>query len=68
MKEFGVAFADVCVGRWCPLAINFCKVYLDKNGAMNKVMDDVIDGIIKVLNHIKDIIVALNSITYKSRS
>jgi hypothetical protein len=31
-------------------------VYLDENGDMNKVMDDVIDGIIKVLNHIKDIV------------
>jgi hypothetical protein len=51
-----VAFGDIYVGRWCPSAIDFRKVYLDEIGAMNKVMDDVIDGIIKVLNHIKDII------------
>jgi hypothetical protein len=62
-----VAFGDICVGRWCPSAIDFRKVYLDENGAMNKVMDDVIDSIIKVLNYIKDIVGTPNSITYKLR-
>jgi hypothetical protein len=56
MKEFGVGSGDICVCRWCPSAINFRKVYLDKNGDMNKVTDAVIDGIINVHNHIKDII------------
>jgi hypothetical protein len=49
MEQYGVAFGDMHVSQISPLAIDLHEVYLDENGKMNLVMDNVVDGILKVL-------------------
>lgn len=55
-EQYGVPFGSAQVGRISPSAVNFEDVYLNDKGEMNEVMDDVVDGILKLLRGINDIV------------
>ena len=54
MKHFGIAFGDTKMGWISPSNIDYPAVYLDKDGNVSSVMDNVVDSILGVLKWINE--------------
>jgi hypothetical protein len=51
-----VPFGSAQVGQISPSGVNYKEVYLNDNGEVNKVMDDVVEGILKILRAINEMV------------
>ncbi len=46
VEQYGVPFGSAQVGQISPSGVNYKEVYLNDNGDVNKVMDNVVEGIL----------------------
>jgi hypothetical protein len=49
VEQYGVPFGSAKIGQISPSGVNYKEVYLNDNGEVNKVMDNVVEGILKIL-------------------
>jgi hypothetical protein len=49
VEQYGAPFGSAQFGQISPSGVNYKEVYLNDNGEVNKVMDDVVEGILKIL-------------------
>jgi hypothetical protein len=49
VEQYGVPFGSAQVGQISPSGVNYKKAYLNDNGEVNKVMDNIVEGILKIL-------------------
>jgi hypothetical protein len=56
VEQYGVPFGSAQVGQISPSGVNYKEVYLNDNGEVNKAMDDVVEGILKILRAINEMV------------